>query len=67
MQTHQQINHYIEDLIHFTDNQSDQQPHRYMLMGFLDAHLYIGAITPQQKQDYLQHMESRLAEKEQQP
>lgn len=67
MQTHQLIQNYIEDLVHFTDGQSDRQTHRFMLMGFLDAHLFTGAITPQQKQDYLDLMDQRFIQQEQQP
>ena len=66
MQTHQRIQNYIESLIHFTDDQADHQPHRYMLIGFLDAHRSIGAITDQQKQYYLDLMDQCFAQQEQQ-
>lgn len=67
MNIKQQIHHYIEDLIHFTDDQSDHQSHRFMLIGFLDAHLFMSNITAQQKQDYLGLMEQRFNQQEQQP
>lgn len=62
----QVIGAYINDLIHFTDDQLDHEPHLHMLTGFLDCQIAMGIITQEHKKNYLQYMAQRFLEKEQQ-